>query len=108
MGRRVCPQCNKNYNVADINTPDGYVMAPLLPKKDHSKCDDCGNVKLVVRDDDKESIIRDRLQLYKDKTEPIIEFYKKQPHTKVIDYEAKKGVNDYPELKRLLKESLNI
>ena len=61
MGRRVCPNCNKNYNVADINTPDGYVMSPLLPKKDVSKCDDCGNVKLVVRDDDKESIIRDRL-----------------------------------------------
>jgi adenylate kinase len=24
MGRRVCPSCQKNYNVADINTPDGY------------------------------------------------------------------------------------
>jgi adenylate kinase len=33
MGRRVCPSCQKNYNVADINTADGYKMKPLLPKK---------------------------------------------------------------------------
>lgn len=35
MGRRVCPSCNRNYNVADIRTDDGYIMKPLLPKKDH-------------------------------------------------------------------------
>lgn len=61
MGRRVCPSCGKNYNTANINTPDGYVMKPLLPKKDQHKCDDCHDVKLIVRDDDKEKIIFERL-----------------------------------------------
>lgn len=65
MGRRVCPSCGKNYNVAEINTSDGYHMKPLLPKKDIHKCDNCVDVKLVVRDDDKENIIRERLELYK-------------------------------------------
>jgi adenylate kinase len=61
MGRRVCPSCNKNYNVASIKTDDGYLMHPLLPKKDPHHCDKCPDVKLVVRDDDKETIIRERL-----------------------------------------------
>ena len=34
MGRRVCPSCHKNYNVAHINTDDGYKMTPLIPEKD--------------------------------------------------------------------------
>jgi adenylate kinase len=105
MSRRVCPSCNKNYNVADINR-DGYVMKPLLPKKDHSKCDEC-NVKLVVRDDDKESIIRDRLEVYHKQTKPIIDFYK-GTDTTVVDFEAKKGVDDYPQVKAILKEHLKI
>ena len=67
MGRRVCPSCNIGYNIVNIDTPDGYKMKPLLPKIDIHKCDKC-NVKLVVRDDDKESIIKERLSIYKEKT----------------------------------------
>ena len=106
MGRRVCPSCGKNYNVAEINTPDGYVMKPLLPKKDNMYCDECPKVKLVVRDDDKESIIKERLEIYKKQTEPILEFYKKNKDTKMIDFEAKKGVQDYPEVKKIVSQEL--
>lgn len=74
MGRRVCPQCNKNYNYAAINR-DGYFMKALLPVKDIKKCDNCETVNLVVRDDDKENIIKDRMKIYRDKTEPILKFY---------------------------------
>jgi adenylate kinase len=110
MGRRVCPSCSRNYNIADINTADGYHMKPLLPKKKVGECDDCNGVKLVVRDDDKESIIRDRLNVYKEKTEPILDFYKTvcAHETIVVDFEAKKGVNDYPEVKRILQDTLKI
>lgn len=101
MGRRVCGQCNRNYNVASIDR-DGYFMSALLPKKDIHKCDDC-NCKLVVRDDDKENIIKDRMEIYRQKTEPILDFYRSKPETKVIDFEAKRGVDDYPQMSVLLK-----
>ena len=85
-------------------------MKPLLPNKNASCCDDCAGVKLVVRDDDKESVIRERLQLYKDKTQPILDYYIKnaREETRVIDFEAKKGVGDYPAIKTLLKDALKI
>ena len=55
MGRRVCPTCDRNYNVAAIDR-DGYFMKPLLPKLSACHCEECGDgktVKLVLRDDDK-------------------------------------------------------
>ena len=45
MARRVCPSCNKNFNIADIDR-DGYVMGPLLPKGPDPTVCDCGT-KLV-------------------------------------------------------------
>ncbi len=105
MGRRVCPSCNRNYNVAAINR-DGYVMHALLPKKNPILCDDCAGVKLVVRDDDKEIIIKDRLEIYKQKTQPILDFYRSKSETKVIDFEAKKGVDDYPQMSELLRRHI--
>lgn len=101
MGRRVCPNCNRNYNVANIDR-DGYKMKPLLPKLNPSYCDDCPTVSLVVRDDDKENIILERLQIYKQKTEPILDFYRDKKDTVVLDFEAKKGVDDFPELRDIL------
>ena len=110
MGRRVCPCCSRNYNIADINSADGYQMKPLLPKKVVDECDDCAGQKLVVRDDDREDVIRDRLKIYKEKTEPILDFYKIEckNETKVVDFEAKKGINDYPQVKKILQDTLKI
>ena len=68
-GRRVCPCCNKNFNLADVNTECGYQMSPLLPKgDDHTVCDvDHGAepVKLITRNDDQPDIILERLETYK-------------------------------------------
>jgi len=109
MSRRVCPECGKNYNIADINTPDGYQMKPLLPKKKVDECDDHPGVKLVIREDDNEWVIRDRMKVYEQKTIPILEFYQREcKETKVVNFEAKKGVGDYPEVKKILKETLSI
>lgn len=105
MGRRVCPVCNTNYNVASIDR-DGYYMKALLPEKDPKMCDNCPGVHLVVRDDDKENIILERLEIYREKTEPILDFYRDKTDTIVVDFEAKRGVDDFPKMKVLLEEHL--
>jgi adenylate kinase len=68
-GRRVCPQCDKNFNVASVQTECGYTMAPLLPKGDDPTVCDGDHpvpVKLVTRRDDTPEVITERLQIYKD------------------------------------------
>ena len=105
MGRRVCPVCGRNYNIAAIDR-DGYFMKALLPERDEKECDDHPGVKLIVRDDDKENIIKERMEIYREKTEPILDFYKGKEGTIVIDFEAKRGVDDFPQMQALLDESL--
>ena len=105
MGRRLCPSCNKNFNVAEVKTECGYEMAPLLPAGDPEFCDDPSHqpTKLIQRDDDREEVILERLELYRSETLPILEFYQEHEHTQVINFEAKRGVDDYPILKSLLE-----
>ncbi|HEY8541104.1 MAG TPA: adenylate kinase [Pseudothermotoga sp.] len=60
--RRVCPKCGRIYN-----------MISMRPKNDEL-CDDCG-VKLIIRDDDKEEVVRKRYRLYHEMTEPLVSYY---------------------------------
>jgi adenylate kinase len=91
LGRRVCEKCGKSYNICEINEK-GYYMKPLLPKKSINHCDDCSSV-LVTRTDDTESVIRERLNVYKELTLPIEKFY--EDKNIVLKFELKKGVDDY-------------
>ena len=93
MGRRVCPSCNKGYNMAHIER-NGYYMKAMPPKTTNI-CDKCG-IHLVIRDDDKESVIQERFAIYRSKTEPILSYYRTHKSTVVLDFEAKNGVDDFP------------
>ena len=65
LGRRLCSECGKNFNVATINVkgengnPD-MLMPPLLPPPG------CMS-KLVTRADDIESVVKERLRIYYEK-----------------------------------------
>jgi len=63
--RRVCTDCGANYSVADN-----------LPKV-RGICDVCGG-EVVQRDDDTESAIRRRLELYERETAPLIDWFEQQ------------------------------
>ncbi len=95
LGRRVCGDCGKNYNVAAIHTGD-LDMPPLLPKP--SDCDKCkGKPRLTVREDDNETVVKERMRVYASQTAPLIEYYSKQKKSQ--DFAVKKGIDDLPRLK---------
>ena len=73
-GRRLCEKCGAIYNINDEN---------MTPKVE-SVCDQCGG-KLYQRSDDNLESFQTRYQTYLDKTEPIIDHYKKQGVLKVVD-----------------------
>ena len=62
-GRRVCRNCGATSHIIfDKSKVDGV-------------CDNCGG-ELYQREDDKEEVIANRLNVYSEQTEPIIAFYK--------------------------------
>lgn len=65
-GRRICR--NESAHV--------YHVSYKQPKKE-GVCDECGG-ELYQRDDDSETTVRKRLEVYHTQTEPIIDYYKAQ------------------------------
>ncbi|HZD03358.1 MAG TPA: nucleoside monophosphate kinase, partial [Longimicrobiales bacterium] len=62
-GRRSCPECGAVYNVH------------FNPPEEEDVCDRCGHRGLVYREDDEPETVRNRLQVYRRQTEPLIRFY---------------------------------
>jgi adenylate kinase len=80
-GRRQCPRCGTLYNLA------------TQPPRVEGRCDRDGE-RLVIREDDKESVIRERLDAYERQTRPVLEYYKESGR-RVIEVNAS---NDPPEV----------
>lgn len=64
-GRRECPHCRATYHIRHN-----------LPKQD-GICDECG-AQLQIRDDDRPEIIRNRLDIYHQETEPLIQYFRQK------------------------------
>ncbi len=71
--RRVCKACGANYNIK------------TLPPKVEGVCDKCGG-ELYQRDDDKQESILHRMDVYREQTEPLINYYKNKG--KITDLDA--------------------
>ena len=71
-GRRVCKSCGTTYHVK------------AKPTQKEGICDSCGGA-VVQRDDDKESVISNRLNAYEQSTKPLREYYAKKDRLKIVD-----------------------
>jgi adenylate kinase len=73
-GRRVCSECGTNYHV-EFDQPE-----------EEGVCDECGG-ELVQRDDDTEETVRERLRVFDENTQPVIDYYDEQGDLVEIDGE---------------------
>lgn len=71
-GRRACLNCGATYHIVSI------------PPKKEGICDVCGS-ELVLRDDDKPETVQNRLKVYHDQTQPLINFYEKKGVLRSVD-----------------------
>lgn len=71
-GRRACLACGATYHIEHV------------PPKAEGICDRCGEA-LVLRDDDKEETVKNRLKVYHEQTQPLIEYYTAKNILKTVD-----------------------
>lgn len=71
-GRRACLACGATYHIEHI------------PPQKEGICDVCGK-ELVLRDDDKPETVKNRLNVYHEQTQPLIDFYSKKGVLKTVD-----------------------
>lgn len=69
-GRRFCPDCNGTFHVSSL--------------ENETLCPSCGG-KLIIRADDSEETVRERLRVYYKTTFPLIEYYQKQGKLLTVD-----------------------
>ena len=73
-GRRTCAKCGDIYHL-EFNPP-----------KKEGVCDECGG-ELIIRDDDTEEAIRQRLKIYHEETEEVVEYFKEKGILKRVNGE---------------------
>jgi adenylate kinase len=71
-GRRVCVKAGHNYHVEND------------PPKREGVCDQDGS-RLIQRDDDQDDVVRNRLNVYHEQTEPLIDYYDQHGLMRRID-----------------------
>jgi adenylate kinase len=89
VNRRSCVKCGEIYNLLNSS-----------PKQD-GICDSCGG-ELRHRDDDREDVVKNRIDVFKNTVIPVRDYYNKAGVLKVVD--AGKGVEEiFSEISELLK-----
>ena len=86
--RRTCPKCGAVYHL-EFNPPEDDLI-----------CDICG-YELVQRRDDKPEVIWNRLKVYREETEPLLDMYRKKGLVEKIP-----GDVDLEELPCIIKDIL--
>ena len=88
-GRRVCRECGDTYHVDH------------LPPRIHGICNVCGG-ELIVREDDRPETVKARLSVYRDKTEPLVDYYRKKGILVTVDG-ARDRAEVFQEIEKILE-----
>lgn len=89
-GRRVCRKCGYNFHVIfNKSSKEGI-------------CDHCGG-EIYTRDDDKPEAIQKRLEVYREQTAPLIDYYRKK--NLLLDIDARPMIDEMTEI---FKKALGI
>ena len=72
LSRRLCADCGMDYNLIDSQP------------KEAGKCDMCGG-ELVTREDDTEEALAARLREYHEKTDPILDLFRRKEYVFTVD-----------------------
>jgi adenylate kinase len=86
-GRRVCPSCGASFHIV------------LNPSKQENICDYCASL-LVQRADDTVDTVKERLVVYRNQTEPLIEYYTKK--------NLLRNINGNQEINKVFKDICNV
>lgn len=92
-GRRVHEASGRVYHVT--NNP---------PKQ--AGLDDITGEPLIQRDDDKEETVNERLSVYREQTEPLVEFYKAKSSSSDLSYHAINGSGETQQIRDMIFEIL--
>ncbi|MFA6134380.1 MAG: adenylate kinase [Phycisphaerae bacterium] len=76
-GRQSCPKCGKVYHVTN------------MPPRKAGVCDACA-AALTQRDDDNETVVKQRLDAYNRQTEPVIAYYRSRGGLNMIEVDGGK------------------
>jgi adenylate kinase len=88
--RRACKNCGQIFMLKDI--------------EGKNNCPNCNaENSFYLRDDDKEEVVRNRLNVFRQNTEPVLDYYNKQ--SKVISIE---GLGSIADVSKKVFEKLNI
>ena len=71
-GRRLCPTDGRLYNIH------------FQPPRVDGLCDVDGT-PLIIRDDDREDVVRERLNVYERQTKPVVDYYRQQGQLVVVN-----------------------
>lgn len=101
-------------SVIEIKVEDDQIIARLAGRRVHEgsgriyhitnnppkrkNLDDVTGEPLIQRDDDKEDTIKQRLEVYRNQTEPLVNFYQKMHKGGVISYRSIDGNKMYEKL----------
>jgi adenylate kinase len=88
--RRACKNCGQIFVLKEI--------------EGKTNCPNCNaENSFYLRDDDKEDVVRNRLEVFRQNTEPVLDYYNKQNIVKSID-----GLGTIAEVSKKVFERLNI